>query len=1065
MRILLLTFFLFPVITYAQYSLKGKVLDPQGKPLHGATVRIENSSSGAFSDQNGEFQLSISDTVVVLDISFLGFQTKRTSISLPISDMIEIILLPNENNLEEVTISTGYQVLSPHQTTGSFSKTSNSLLNRRISTDLISRLEDLSPGLVFNKGKGAAARLLIRGQHTINSSSAPLIVIDNFPYEGDINNINPNDVESVTILKDASAASIWGARAGNGVLVITTKNGKSNTSNITFNSNFTFGNLPDIFYQKKMSTADFIEIEKQIFAAGGYSAAMRSANKYPLTPVAELLNSVAEGQVTQHEADQKILDFLQQDVRNDYMKYLYQNSLNQQYSLGVNGGNSTASYYLSAGYDNNRTSLIGNKNERYTFNLSNDLHINNRLQVKNSVYYVENHVTSNNPGIPTYTNPLTGSSGTRMYPYARLVDNSGEPIEVIKQYRLAFLQEKQSLGFLNWGYSPLRDLEDIEKASTTKDLRLNVSGTYSLGSALSLQFLYQFNSGETIGNQLYGEQSYFTRNEINRFTQTDISGKISRPIPIGAILDQSLNTYRLHNPRFLANYNKAFGNKHNILGMVGFEVLDYLSSGSTGRLYGYNPEYGSSRIVDYTTVFLSSINPRTSFRIENKDSRNETIDRYISYYANAAYTYKNRYTLSLSARRDLSNLFGVASNQKGVPLWSAGLAWNLANEEFYKITNIPYLKLRATFGSAGNSNKSVSAYTTAAFSTGVDGNTGLPYATIINPPNPSLRWERVNTLNFGLDFETSNRFLRGSIDYYFKAGYDLIGTTPYPGSSGVKILTGNYAQTRGHGMDAQVIASWFHNIVSWNTIFNLSYVTDRVTRYDMTSTSTLYLGAADGSATLPLEGRPLYSIYSLAWAGLDSQTGDPMGYINGEPDKNYSALLNIPTSEMIYHGPARPKISGAIINTFGWKGLSLSVNVNYRLGYYFRRSSVSYRDVLTANLAHADYENRWRQPGDELITSVPSKPSAINDARDTFYSFSQPLVGRGDHIRLQDINLSYQSVGTLSKKLALQSIQFFLYLNNVGILWKADSSGLDPDFYFSDFRPPLTTSVGVKATF
>lgn len=1055
----------FPFAGFGQFHFKGRVLAEDDNLLAGASVRIENSTTGTISDVNGEFSLSSAEAEIVLIVSFIGYLNEKHSVKLPLKERLVIRLLPDDNLLEEVKVSTGYQILSPEQTTGSFSKTSNELLNRRISMDLLSRLEDLSPGLVFNKGRGRAAQLLIRGQHTINSSAAPLIVIDNFPYDGDLNNINPNDVESITILKDASAASIWGARAGNGVIVITTKAGKSSAMKVSFNSNVTLGAQPDTFYQPRMSTADFIAQERSLFNAGTYDVAIRSANKLPLTPVAELLQAAKEGRISPQEAESRISELGNLDVRNDYTRYLYQPSVNQQYSLGLNGGSSSYNYYLSAGYDKNRAALVGNENERYTFNLSNHYRFNEKFQAAASIYYTVNHAQQKHQGLPTFTNPLTGSSGARMYPYARLADDEGNPLELINQYRLSFLEEKHAQGFLDWGYSPLREMESIGRTSTTKDLRINASATYNLNSDLSMSLFYQFNSGETSGQQLNGADSYFVRNEINRFTQIGSGGIISRPVPLGAILDESLNTYQVHTPRFLANYNKNIGENHAILAMAGTELRDYQTSGSTGRLYGYDAEHATSRIVDYTSVFASAINPLTSSRIVNRDTRSGNIDRYFSYYANAAYTFKNRYTLSVSGRRDMSNLFGVNTNQKGVPLWSGGLAWNIHNEKFFDKERFSYFKLRTTYGVAGNSNKSVSAFTTASFSSGVDQITGLPFATIANPPNPSLRWERVNTLNIGFDFEIRNRFLKGSLDYFQKAGNDLIGPMPYPGSSGVKTLTGNYAETRGHGIDAQIIASWLRKEFKWNTMFNLSYVTDKVTRYDMVSNSTIYMGSADGMISLPLEGRPLYSVYSLPWAGLDPQTGDPLGYLNGETSKDYGSLIYIPAEDMIFNGSSRPVVSGAVINTVAYKGLSLSVNVNYKLGYYFRKNSVIYRDVFTANLAHGDYAKRWQNQGDELHATVPSMPVAVDNNRDSFYSFSEGLVGRGDHIRLQDINLGYQPSGKFLKKLPFSSVQVYLYLNNLGILWQSDKSGLDPDYFFSDFPPPVTSSIGLKASF
>jgi TonB-linked SusC/RagA family outer membrane protein len=1061
----LLLGFLFALNTQAQYSIKGRVISNDNTALPGAFVRIEKSGKGVIADSEGRFELTSSDENTELIISFVGFITDRIDLILPLSKDLVIMLEPSGNELEQVTVSTGYQVLSPERTTGSFSKVNNELLNRRVSTDLLSRLEDLSAGVVFNKGKGGAAQLTIRGQHTINSSAAPLIVIDGFPYDGDLNIINPNDVESVTVLKDASAASIWGSRAGNGVIIVTTKAGKNSPMKVTFNTNFATSALPNAFYQPRMATADFINIERSLFNSGYYNTVSSDPNHYPLTPVVEHLLAVQTGQITKEQAEQQIQFLKQLDVRNDYRDYLYQKAANQQYSVNLSGGSEYATYYLSAGYDNNRSSLKGNGSERYTFNLSNNFKISKKLTVTTGIFYTEQKSDSNNPGLPTYTNPLTGYNGTRMYPYARLADENGQPLLVINQYSSAFIEQAEAMGLLSWGYSPLQELSTTEKTMHIRDLRLNTSLNYQLTSDFSLKVLYQFNRGESVSNDLYKQDSYFTRNEINRFTQIDASGNIRRPIPPGSIYDYSLSTNRVHTPRVQADYFKTFSTIHTVQAISGFELRDYQSLGSTYRLYGYDETHATSKPVDYGTIFPSSANPSYTFRIDNRDSQRGATDRYLSYFANIAYTLHDRYTFSVSGRKDQSNLFGVASNQKSVPLYSVGLAWILSKEKWYSLEAIPYLRIRITSGKAGNSNKNVSAYTTASFSSGVDQNTGQTYATIINPPNPALRWEQVSTVNTGIDFESKSRKVNGSVEYYLKQGTDLIGQMAYPGSSGVKTLTGNYAQTRGNGIDLQLNSVWLNTPFNWNTTFNLSYVTDRVTRHNASSGSLIYLTGADGASVLPLEGKPLFSVYSLEWAGLDANTGDPMGFVDGESSNDYSSLVNIPASDLIFHGSARPVISGSMMNNLSWRGISLSANVNYKLGYFFRSNSISYRDVLTGNVGHSDYEKRWKQPGDELHTHVPSIPASIDSNRDTFYAYSSALVRKADHLRFQDIRVSYNFRKDTIKNLPFESVQIYGYVNNLGIIWKKDRSGLDPDYAFSDFPPVLATSIGIKVNF
>lgn len=1060
MRIICILLFLMPFCGIAQHQIQGKVFSDDGAGLPGAAIRMEKTGKGTFTDLNGDFRITSSDTIVSLVVTYVGYYAERVSLSFPFSEEVTIVLKRDENTLKEFTVSTGYQLLSPERTTGSFSKIGEGLVNRRVSSDILSRMEDLAPGLVFNKGKGAAAALLIRGQHTLNSSSAPLIVIDNFPYEGDLNNINPNDVESITILKDASAASIWGSRAGNGVIVITTKAGKKAKPVFTFNTNFSFSEDPDIFYQPRMTTADYIDMEKWLFEQGRYNTAIRSANKLPLTPVAELLYSESTGKLTSEEAAQQIDQWKRYDVRNDFQKYLLQRAISAQYALGLSGGNEVMTYYLSAGYDKGKSNFVGNDTERYTFNLSNTFNLGKKLQVGTSVYYTVNGSQQNALVIPTYTNPLNGQPNTRMYPYAQLADAQGQPQSVINQYRLEFINEENRL--LNWEYRPLEEKKNANRAASNMDYRINFSAIYTLTPDLKARLLYQYNRGEGVNRQLFGEGSYYARNEINRFTQIDASGQLYRPVPLGGIQDQTFSNYRVHNPRIQLDYDKVISNIHSLQVMGGYEVRDFVSESNRSRLYGFDAENATSKPVDYTSVYRSFVNSSSSLRIENRDLVTGKTDRYVSYFANAAYTFKHRYIVSLSGRSDRSNLFGVASNQKAVPLYSVGLSWLLSKESFLSSDKISYLKLRATYGSSGNSNKEVSAYTTASYHSAVDQNTGQIYASILNPPNPSLRWEKVNTLNVGLDFESAGKRLEGSVEYYQKWGSDLIGLMPFPGSSGIKTLTGNYAETKGYGIDGQIKALLCNSAFRWFTTFNISYVRDKVSKYSIDRQGSAYLNGAEGLMTLPLAGRPLYAVYSLPWAGLDPQTGDPLGYVNGVPDKNYNSLLAVSVAGLNYHGSARPLVSGAMINQFFYRNFEVSVNVNYKLGYFYRRSSINYQDVLTANRGHRDYELRWKESGDEKHTFIPSAPVTVNANRDAFYTYSSPLVSRADHIRLKDINISYKAK---LKNLPFESLQVYIYMNNLGILWKSDKSVFDPDYSTADFRPPLMTSIGLKTKF
>ncbi|MXV49942.1 SusC/RagA family TonB-linked outer membrane protein [Pedobacter sp. HMF7647] len=1046
-------------------TVRGIVTDEKNEPLAGATLQLENNTIRTRSNGKGEFSLQGVSDGAVLDISFIGYKTQQTVLN--VGADLRITLQPDVAQLREVTVNTGYQELPKERATGSFSKVDNELFNRRVSTDVISRLQDNVPGLIVNTGKGAAAGLVIRGQSTIFSNASPLIVVDNFPYEGDVNNINPNDVESVTVLKDAAAASIWGARAGNGVIVITTKRGRYDKPvQLSFNTNFTLGAKPDIYYQPKISSADFIGKEQDLFNQGYYTGFEEAYNHPPFTPAVELMIDARDGKISESQLEEQLGILKQQDVRKDYDRYLYRNSFNQQYAFNLQGGGTKQSYFLSAGYDHNKDNAVGNAFGRMSFTAGNRYKfLGEKLELSAAVYYTHQKSQLNSLGIPTYSSPDGYNPSVELYPYAQLADWRGNYLDVIKNYRLSFTQAAAQQGLLNWNYNPLAELQMADNTGTGDDYRINTGLSYKIIQGLQAQILYQYGKSTQNNGNLYHENSYYARDLVNQYTQVDaVSGLLTRPVPTGGIRDEALMATSYYNVRGQLNYVRNWQDKHDVSVLGGMEVRNLNTLGSYSRLYGYDAVHASAKAVDYVNPYPLYLYGYGS-NIPYADRTTELSDRYLSYFTNGAYTYDRRYTLSASLRFDQSNLFGVKTNQKGVPLYSIGAAWAVSNESFYNAEWLPYLRLRATYGYSGNVNKSLSAYTTAYYNPN-DDITRLPYANIVNPPNPDLRWEKYKISNAGLDFASHNNRISGTLEFYLKKGYDIIGNTAYPGSSGVRTFTGNYANTSGNGYDISLNSLNLTGAFGWTSNLILSHAVDKVTHYTVTDYVTSYLNSADGTMTVPLEGKPLYSVYSLPWAGLDPQTGDPQGYFNGELSKDYSAIIGAATPvNIVYNGPARPTYFGSFRNSFSYKSFSLSATINYRFGYYFRNNSISYVSLLQGTGGHGDYSFRWRQPGDEKVTNVPSTPAFVDYDRDFFYASSSVLVEKGDHIRLQDITFSYDLLKAKMPGLPFNSAQVYLYANNLGIIWKSAGGGIDPDYAVSNFPPVRTIAAGVRINF
>jgi hypothetical protein len=342
--------------------------------------------------------------------------------------------------------------------------------------------------------------------------------------------------------------------------------------------------------------------------------------------------------------------------------------------------------------------------------------------------------------------------------------------------------------------------------------------------------------------------------------------------------------------------------------------------------------------------------------------------------------------------------------------------------------------------------------------------TNFPFALPDQFPNPDLRWEKTGMLNVGVDFAMKNNILSGSIEYYRKKGKDLLGKstadyTAVPNSSIIK----NVANMLGNGLEMNLNARIIDKIFKWNTTLIYSYKTNKVTRYYLSSQNGFnYVNS--GGVISPIEGKPLYSIISYKWGGLDPQTGDPQGFMGKQISKDYSYLLYDSLKNLVLSGPATPTSYGYFNNSFSWKRLSLTSCISYKFGYFFRKQSISYSDLAYNWKGTDDFSKRWQKPGDEIKTMVPSLIYPLDDSRDAFYSNSETLVKRADNIRFEYINLGYSFNNKFSQKLHLSSLTVYTIIDNLGIIWKANHENIDPD-YSQEVPPSKSITFGLKVIF
>lgn len=1071
-KLLIISFFMaWATTSMAQHrSITGRIVNEETKEsLPNVSVAEKGTRNQTTSDRNGNFKINILGRKPILVCSHIGYETVEMTLTNLAEKHVTITMMAETSLLEEVEVSTGYESLPRERATGSFEKIDNALLSRSVGMDVISRIADVTPGIHFNKamttspfnnvGKPANHDIYIHGISTLRAgnANAPLIVLDNFPYEGDINNINPNDVESITILKDAAAASIWGARAGNGVIVITSKKGGyERPINIRASQSLNVTEKPNLFAKQIINPSDVIDIEQFLFDQGYYTANENDRARPALPPVVEILIKQRDGEIDEADAQRMIDSYRNKDVRNDMIDYLYCNSTQQQYFLSVDGGGKSNSFYVGTGYDRSLPLQRGNSYDRLSMRLENKFTPIAALEIQSSIRWVHTRALAPD-GSGFYSD-----SSPKPFPYAMLADEHGNALPVPKDYRLGFLDTVGNGRLLDWHYRPLDEIRNPKSQSKSQGIMLNASASYRFTEWLRTETRYQYSREVYNGRTLNNLDHYYTRNFINRGTEFDGDRNIYH-FPYGSVLQNSTSEQESHSGRAQINFNPTW-RLHAIHGLVGIDIQHQQMQSNGFYYYGYDDEtliYANN--IDHTLRYPVYGNLASSESIGYPIAEpSHTVYRYVSAFGNLSYTYNNRYTASASFRKDASNMLGVATNNRWAPLWSVGVAWNLKNEKYFRSDIIDNLKLRLTYGYSGNVDNSMSAHTIISYlNNPLSSQVNLPAATIYMPPNPELRWEKVGTINAGMDFSAFHGRVAGRIDIYRKKTNDLIDAFLLDPTTGRNAMSMNVANTKSRGVDANVtVTNIKHRKMQWLTNVIFSYNNNWITHtYREYTSPSSYLRPGIMSY---LEGSIAYPAYSYAWAGLDPETGAPQGILDGEVTTDYRAITRSPLDQLVFHGSARPLYFGSLRNDFNYAGLSLSINITWRWAYYFRRPHIDYSYLLAYGEGHADYYNRWQKPGDELHTDVPAFEYPVGSGNNV-YRNSSILMERGDHIRLQDIRLGYDLPH--AGQLGFDRIHIYLYASNLGFIWRANKHKLDPDLGGNSIPIPRNFAFGLTLDF
>ncbi|MBN8787841.1 MAG: SusC/RagA family TonB-linked outer membrane protein, partial [Terrimonas sp.] len=936
---------------------------------------------------------------------------------------------------EEVVINTGYQNISKERATGSFSVIDNKALNQQISTNILQRIDGMAPGILFDtkqQGPQKKQNFTIRGLSTINGPVDPLIVVDNFIYEGDIGNINPNDVESVVILKDAAATSIYGARGGNGVLVITMKKGRFNQPlRLEVNSSLTFTSKLDLYSLPAISSEDYITVEQTLFNAGYYDEYILNDWYYhhPFTPAVQTFIDREMGLISAQDSLKRIDLLKQTDSRSEFQKYFLRSGFNQQYAINLRGGSDKHAYLFGVGYDKN----LGVRHDVYNrlnLRVQNIFRPIKNFQLEIGAYYT--HSTDKSGRGANYN--IVG----KPIPYLKFTNADGSPASLPVSLSDIYTDTAGAGKLLDWKYYPLEDWKHDKQTSKQEDIMANISVGYRFLKYFQIDARYQYQRQNRTTERHLGMGSFYTRDMINRFTQLNYNtGIVKYIIPMGGILERSTASVNSQSMRTQLNFNKRWS-KHELTAIAGAEVREIINNSGSYSIYGYNEDPLTTAPVDFVNQYPDFVTGQYGITegIPGRPMITTRNNRFISTYANAAYTYSQRYIFSISGRRDGSNVFGATTNDKWKPLWSTGLAWDVSKENFQYLGWFSDFKVRLTYGHSGNVDLLRSAMPIASY--GTDPNTNLPYGSINTLNNPSLRWEKVTTINIGLDFSLNMGRLSSSIDYYVKKGTDLYGGVKYDLTTWGRLpfLERNVANMRGNGWDVVINSINIDKNIKWSSNLLLSYNRNKTTKYFTEDASQVDLLIGAGTTITPIVGKPLYSIAAYKWGGLDNN-GNPQGYLNGQLSTDYAAIFTEIRNKgaeggMLYVGSAIPVYFGSLINTISWKGFSISANLAYKFGYYFRRQSLSYSQLVQFGKGHDEFGRRWQKPGDEMHTNVPSFTYPANPSRDGFYNNAEINILKGDHIRMQYVNIAYLFP---SNKKILKELQVYANAANLGIIW------------------------------
>lgn len=1082
-----------------EIDVNGKVTDEIGKPLEGVSVFINSTKTGTSTNQLGEYRLQGVDEDAILVFSFVGYVTQTVRVKGKSAVNVTLKLKPKEQ--EEIMV-TGYYSLPRERSTGSFKVIDNQMLESITALSLKDKLEGLVPGLLFAPNFNSdqdptterSSGIVIRGRNTLGDNS-PLIVVDGFPVistdgVSPWETINPEDVSTITVLKDAAAASIWGAQAANGVIVITTKDG-GGRQNSTFSADIEYLSKPkpDLYEIPFASSKDAIDIYKYLFLETTYFNLLTSSsyrNRYEFPEVIDILLDMKTNTISTEEGNKKLAALSGMDVRDEFSNIFFRPE---------NHKKATLSFQNISRHNTIRASLMGLKSNTFAKGDVKEQFITNINNTFKPVNWFSLSLGMNISLRKDKNNGVDIRDLQYIPQMSRILGEQGEYLPMIKQntdfYYDLPTEKRRALVEANdlpydWDWNLKREVDNKDIKDNRKDIKLNAVVKLKPFKQLDIDISYQHQNNSGLHSEYLNDQTWYVRDAVLKYYRAATG---TFPIPVGGMLYEQRSNFTSDNGRFQAAYNNNFGD-HFLRVLAGTEVRsDYRESIPYGY-YGYDPQsltqITTLNFQDRITPFLSGksgspIPPIPTLRATsiNINGRN---DRYLSYYGNIGYTFKNRYDITGSVRLDQTNLYGRSASYRELPQWSFGAGYTISNEPFFEVKPIDYLRFKIAYGLNGLIDKSASPYISAT--PWIDPISQTQYAAVMETPNPALTWERTANLNLGIDFRVLDNTINGTIEFYKKKSTNVLADFSVNPTYGFYYdeATLNQGEITNKGIEVDLNAVVINRKIKWRTLLNYSFNRNKVVNVNSTPSN---IATRTGLSQFnPVSGQPVDYIAVAEWAGFNDD-----GLLQVMYEGDVKNILEIPyvganlDGLFRFAGQRSPKHFGSWINNVSYGNFELSVRLLYNFGHKFLNDAPP-RSTLYNIQRFSNFftylpgllTDRWQSPDDNETASMYGIGTRVSNynatlVNDYLSEYNNRRLLNAGHIRLQSISLSYKLPGKLLGN-TLKDARVIVQARNLGPIYLVNKKGIDPLFprysgslyaaYFNTIRDRPDFSIGLN---